>query len=332
MVEGQLAFPGPARRSRAHEKHHRGRRGNPVASWSGFADDGRFSLGTAVALSNMPVKRTKAVSSRSRFAWPGPRGPSDEGRPPRGPGSATIDQPGRPSPLTGKALARPRATRMEPTHHLGPIDVKRRRGDESFHHGSRDLRIGLSEFWQWSFSDLVSNATRGVLAEYLVAQALGVAGGVREEWAAFDLAAADGTRIEVKSAAYIQSWHQERLSKITFRVPKTRAWNRETNRQSQDVRRQADVYVFALLAHKDQSTLDPLDVAQWEFFAVPTLHLDGRKRSQHSITLPSLQALAERAVTYSELKGAVERAAQIQRRLANMALNATVGRGRPPAG
>jgi len=221
---------------------------------------------------------------------------------------------------------------MEPTHHLGPIDVKRRRGDESFHHGSRDLRIGLSEFWQWSFSDLVSNATRGVLAEYLVAQALGVAGGVREEWAAFDLAAADGTRIEVKSAAYIQSWHQERLSKITFRVPKTRAWNRETNRQSQDVRRQADVYVFALLAHKDQSTLDPLDVAQWEFFAVPTLHLDGRKRSQHSITLPSLQALAERAVTYSELKGAVERAAQIQRRLANMALNATVGRGRPPAG
>jgi hypothetical protein len=221
---------------------------------------------------------------------------------------------------------------MEPTQHLGPIDVKRRRGDESFHDGARDLRISLSEFWQWSFSDLVSNATRGVLAEHLVAQALGVADGVREEWGAYDLTAADETRIEVKSAAYIQSWHQERPSRITFRVPKTRAWNRETNRQSQEVRRQADVYVFALLAHQEQATLDPLDVAQWEFFAVPTLRLDGRKRSQHSITLPSLRALVERSVTYSELKGAVEKAVQCQRGLANMALNPTVGRGRPPAG
>ena len=55
-------------------------------------------------MSNKPMKRTKAVSSRSMFNEPGPRGSTDERRAPRGPGSATIDGPIRPSPLIGKAL------------------------------------------------------------------------------------------------------------------------------------------------------------------------------------------------------------------------------------
>jgi hypothetical protein len=33
----------------------------------------------------------------------------------------------------------------------------------------------------------------------------------------------------------------------------------ETNRQRDVKRRQAEVYVFALLAHQHQDTLDPLD-------------------------------------------------------------------------
>lgn len=76
---------------------------------------------------------------------------------------------------------------MEPNPDLGPIEVLRRRGDEPFHDGSRNLGPDLTEFWRWSCSDLVSNATRGVLA----AHALGVADRVREEWAAYDLTAAD---------------------------------------------------------------------------------------------------------------------------------------------
>ena len=127
---------------------------------------------------------------------------------------------------------------MTPASHYGPIDTSPRHGNETFHDGARALPFDLLAFWRWSCSDLVSNATRGVLAEYLVAQALGVSGGVRQEWAAYDITVADGTRVEVKSAAYIQSWHQDRLSRISFRVPKTRAWDRQSNRQSEDVRRQ----------------------------------------------------------------------------------------------
>ena len=198
-------------------------------------------------------------------------------------------------------------------HELPPIDTEPLAGDEPFHAEGNRLGFDLRDFWQWSASDVVSNATRGVVAEYLVAQALGVAvGNVREEWAAFDLELPNGTRIEVKSAAYIQSWYQKELSIISFGVRKTRAWDKKTNTQSEEKRRQADVYVFALLAHTDQNTLDPLDVCQWQFFVLPTVTLDRRERSQESITLPSLHKLT-RAITFSEIGSAVEEASRIQK-------------------
>jgi len=197
---------------------------------------------------------------------------------------------------------------------LGALPRERRNGSEVFQHAGTELGFNLLSFWQWSASDLVSNTMRGVLAEYLVAQAVAAAQGIREEWASYDLRTPEGITVEVKSAAYIQSWHQERLSQISFLVPKTRGWDRDTNRQDDDPRRKADVYVFALLAHTDQATLDPLDVSQWEFYVLPTEVLDERQRGQHSITLPSLRKLAGVAVKFAGLADAVVQAAAAQRR------------------
>jgi hypothetical protein len=125
----------------------------------------------------------------------------------------------------------------------------------------------------------------------------------------FDLLDPRGISIEVKSAAYIQSWHQDRLSTISFNCAPSFAWDPETNRQSDVKRRQAEVYVFALLAHQNQATLDPLDFAQWEFFVVPTVTLDRRERSQHSITVNSLRALHGEPVDYAGLRDAIAGAA-----------------------
>ena len=68
---------------------------------------------------------------------------------------------------------------------------------------------------------------------------------------------------------------------------------------------------MALLHHEDKLTIDPLKLAQWLFFVVPTKVLNARKRSQHSITLSSLQALGP-GVSYSELKAAVIQAGLVQ--------------------
>lgn len=198
---------------------------------------------------------------------------------------------------------------------LGRIPTTRKTGAEGFHAHGKELGFDLLSFWQWSTSDLISNVSRGRLAEYLVARALGLASdGLRDEWAAFDLLTPSGVKVEVKSAAYIQSWRQRALSPVSFLVPKTLAWDADTNVQAREAQRQADVYVFALLAHIDKATIDPLDLGQWRFYALPTSVLDARTRSQHSITQRSLETLAGPPVGYSRIKEAVESAARTSAR------------------
>jgi hypothetical protein len=93
-----------------------------------------------------------------------------------------------------------------------PVDLSRlyprlKTGSEPLHADGEALPFMLLNFWQWSCSDLVSNATRGRLAEFIVARALAVPAGVRDEWSPWDLTTPEGITVEVKSAAYIQSWH-----------------------------------------------------------------------------------------------------------------------------
>ncbi len=186
------------------------------------------------------------------------------------------------------------------------MDGARVQGDEAFYAAGGAQGFSVLDFWQWSMADLVSNTTRGVLAEFIVAQALGVATtGVREEWAAYDLCTPDGITVEVKSAAYVQSWMQRRLSSILFNVGKRRVWDAATNQLSAEPLRPASVYVFALLAHQDRATLDPLNLDQWRFYVLSTREIDQRERSQHSITLSSLERMGAGPYPFAELRAAV---------------------------
>jgi hypothetical protein len=74
-------------------------------------------------------------------------------------------------------------------------------------------------------------------------------------------------------------------------------------------RRHAQVSVFALLAHTDKATVDPLNLDQWVFHVVPTAVLDGRARNQHSITLKTREGLTP-VVSFGELRQVVNRAAE----------------------
>jgi hypothetical protein len=194
---------------------------------------------------------------------------------------------------------------------LSRIQHEPKTGSERLHRDGENLPFTLLDFWRWSTSDLVSNATRGRLAEFIVATALGISvAAVRDEWSAWDLTSPEGVKVEVKSCAYLQSWNQKRPSVITFNVRKTRAWDPDTNLLAEPSERQAQVYVFALLHHLDKVTLDPLNIAQWSFWALPTVDLNTRTRSQHSITLASLTRMRGNAISYRELRAAVLMAAE----------------------
>ncbi len=196
------------------------------------------------------------------------------------------------------------------TSEFGPTAATPKTGSEPFHNDGKSMGFDLLGFWRWSVSDLVSNATRGRLAEYIVAKALSInTDGIRSEWDAFDLITPRGVKVEVKSAAYIQSWNQKKASLIFFRVPRTRFWDAEINVQNKETNRHADVYVFALLAHTDKKTVDPMDMSQWRFFVLPTCVLDSRTRSQHSISLGSLEKLTSPLQFYG-VQAAVQRAAE----------------------
>jgi hypothetical protein len=169
------------------------------------------------------------------------------------------------------------------------VAILPKKGDEQFCANKTGLGYTLKDFWTWSVSDLVTNITRGRLAEFIVAKALGISTDVvRYDWDSFDLTTPAGLKIEVKSAAYLQSWPQKKLTTIIFPIRKTRSWDEQTNIQSKESKRQADVYVFALLAHTDKPTVDPLNINQWEFYVVPTTVLDKYDRSEVSITLLTL--------------------------------------------
>ena len=149
--------------------------------------------------------------------------------------------------------------------------------------------VTMLDYWVWGFSDLVGNTERGVLAEYIVARAIRAKSPVRNSWAAYDLDSPDGTKIEVKSASYIQSWHQKKLSNIQFNIRKTLEWLPEKNEFVTEKKRQSDVYIFCLLNQKDKHKVNPLNLDQWEFYVIATSLLDRELGDTQSISLAKVQ-------------------------------------------
>ena len=188
---------------------------------------------------------------------------------------------------------------------LGKIIVKEKTGNERLTFNNDLTQFALIDFWKWSVSDIISNASRGRFAEFIVATALGIdLKMVRDEWSAYDLISPEGIKIEVKSASYIQSWYQKDFSKIGFSIREAKEWSNETNLMAANPSRTSDLYVFCLLKHKDQSTLDPLKMEQWEFYILSTKTINNYKRSKSSITLKSLQNLTS-PVLYHQIKETV---------------------------
>ena len=139
--------------------------------------------------------------------------------------------------------------------------------------------MNVVAFYRWNSGNLLENRTRGAFAEWLVHKALGIASEFREEWAPVD-AEIDGITLEIKSAAYEQSWEQTAPSRIVFRI----------------TQRVAQLYVFCLLSGQE-----PADTSTWTFWVVPTSSLP----KQDSISLEPLKALAGEGVGYGELAGEV---------------------------
>ena len=187
---------------------------------------------------------------------------------------------------------------------LPAIQATRKSGKECFEGIGGEHT--LQDFWAWAFSDLVSNTERGKLAEYLVAKAMGCGSQISQTWESYDLLSPEGIKIEVKTSAYIQSWKQKAFSKISFGIAKTKFW--DGLNYVGEKKRHADVYVFCVLKHKDQETINPLELAQWDFYPVATRKLNTSFENQETVSLGSLISHCKvTACPYSNLKDAIEK-------------------------
>ncbi len=141
-------------------------------------------------------------------------------------------------------------------------------------------------FWQWAFSDLQMNDIRGIFAEWVVAQLLGIPLETRDSWQEWDLETPEGVTIEVKTSAYVQAWPQKEKSRIVFSGLKGKRLNPNMNTYAEEKTYNADLYVFCVQVEEDPGKWDALDLAQWRFYLVPKVEI--ARTNSNSLSLSAV--------------------------------------------
>ena len=145
----------------------------------------------------------------------------------------------------------------------------------------KPLRVGgyVNDFWRWSFSDFSDFSTRDAFSEFLVASSLGLTadGNARQRrvrnllWSPVGTA---GVRVNVRTAAYVQSSEAEHPDHIIFVIPK---------------KPDCDAYLFCVFKGMTGAE-SPLDTDLWDFYALCSSAL-GRMPESGYVTLPALMGL-----------------------------------------
>jgi hypothetical protein len=128
-------------------------------------------------------------------------------------------------------------------------------------------------------SPLVSNMYRGLVAEVIVHSALSSNWKwCSADWAGWDFVHNDGTKLEVKQSASLQTWSKDRVTKCTFGIaPTSGYW--EGDVWTPNPGRQSSIYVFAHHPGTDLASTDHRDPQQWRFYVLPSDALPPATRS-----------------------------------------------------
>jgi hypothetical protein len=90
-----------------------------------------------------------------------------------------------------------------------------------------------------------------------------------------------------------------------IRNSRTKGWDAKTNTYSAERKRQSHVYVFCVLTHKDQDSINPLKLDQWDFFVISTADLTKAVGNQKTISLAKLFKIGLRALKFGEIRKVV---------------------------
>ena len=175
-----------------------------------------------------------------------------------------------------------------------------------FVYGDESLGMTMLDFWKYQYSNIYD--IQEYIAEFIVGKALGINEPMnRDGWTLWDIDY-KGKRIEVKQTSYYHSW-QEKIAngKIsqqrTFSI--TPAFTRYKD-STTSYERQNDIYVFCLNIGINEAESYPLDMANWEFYVVPTKIInDNCTSEQKTISLGKVRKLAP-LTRFNELKNVID--------------------------
>ena len=163
----------------------------------------------------------------------------------------------------------------------------------------------IEDFWSWAYSDLKTNASRGVLAEFLVAQAMGISTGVKSGWEPYDLELPTGCKVEVKTSGHLQSWATKELSEIKYSGLKAKLFNNVTDKYSETPTFNADVYVFCKQSATQHNDYDVLNLDQWQFYVAPVSYL--KRKNQKTLSEKGLIKDGFNSVSFDQLRAEITR-------------------------
>ncbi|MBD5464139.1 MAG: hypothetical protein HDR24_13985 [Lachnospiraceae bacterium] len=180
-------------------------------------------------------------------------------------------------------------------------------GNEEFILEGAYTGVTINDYWRWAYSDLLNNTYRGVMAEFLVFSSLyptTIKEQVRSDWLPCDIISPSGRRIEVKSAAYLQSWTDDDLpSKIQYDIAPKCAWDGKV--YASEAKRNCDLYIFCLYTALTRDK-PILDLDNWEFYVLAASVLNEKAPTQKTISLSSLIKLDPTKTSYANLSKIIE--------------------------
>ena len=167
----------------------------------------------------------------------------------------------------------------------------------------------MLDFWKWAYSNILHNMQRGTFADYIVKCALDRGGVITRQEIGTGLEPYDlegpiisstgkVSRIEVKSAAFVQVWDIKHPERANFSIAPAKTpddtgdYPRLASRQ-----RNNDVYVFTLYTATDRRR-NILDLSWWEFYVLPTYKIEADEKLSKQKTI-SLKAVKELCPTLS---------------------------------
>ena len=154
------------------------------------------------------------------------------------------------------------------------------------------MELDHRRFAQWVAEDLTGNRMRGLWAEWLLTDRLGLLqeGSGRIEWDHADIRFGS-TTIEVKTTGTRQQWSNLTSTPRFSIAPQRFTWDASTNTSERldPPRRTASLYVFCLHSCQELTNAAVLDERNWQFWVVPTAQLDEKFPHQKSVGIAGLR-------------------------------------------